>query len=168
MERNSNVSRFINVWIICKLVDHILTAPDVVWTDANTFVDKGFPLPYLNQFATDFKSLLIALKRGLFNEVNFFFFHTSSMFLSGILKRDICNSYKHVNTSSACCKRNLPILCSITLVNLWSHARTFLNIEHGWTETVILKVPSGNLTSDCFTRPAWSRHIQYFLNTKAP
>lgn len=43
--------------------------------------------------------------------------------LSGILERNIYNSYKYVNTSSACCKRNLPILCCITQVKLCSHVR---------------------------------------------
>lgn len=55
VERNSNVSRFIHVWIICKLMDHISALMGL--TDANTFVDKGFPPPFLNQFTTDFKSL---------------------------------------------------------------------------------------------------------------
>ena len=31
-------------------------------------------------------------------------------------------NYKHVNKSSPCCKRNLPILRSISRIKLYSHA----------------------------------------------
>lgn len=126
-ERNSNVSRIVHFWIICRLVDFNLA----VGVNVNTSVDKAFPPSLLNQLATVF---WISRKRGLLNEVRSSFdfcrfsLHLSFQYFScsTVSQSVICETeysvYNHAKQNRAYSECNVLILRCITRVKLYSHA----------------------------------------------